>query len=79
MRYKLNPERPYNISRSTPHSHHEIWDGYQPMLEKHGDQGAPDWSLQSSDLKYGKGVNKGNTKFFDYCVKNEHLIKVDSI
>lgn len=74
MRYKLNPDKPYNVNRFTLNEHHEIWDNYQPLFEKYGDQGVPVYKLHSVDHKYGKGSNQGNIKYFNYCVNRAYII-----
>ena len=78
MRYKLNPNRPYKVGRSTPNQHHEIWDGYQPIFANSGNEGAPDWQLHSIDRKYGKGGSEGNTNFFTYCVESQWIVPVQT-
>jgi hypothetical protein len=76
MRYKLNPNQPSRVGRSTQQP--EIWDGYQPIFANSGEEGAPDWQLHSIDRKYGQGGSEGNTNFFNHCVESQWIVPVQA-
>ncbi len=68
----------YNPQAATDNQHHIEWQLIKDEIEKRGiDVGAPSFVLESICLKHGKGVNKGSTKYLEYCLRRGWLREIE--
>jgi hypothetical protein len=68
----IHSDPEYVPQQATNNSHHEIWLAIKLHIDNRG------WitslSLDSYCLKYGKGSNKGNTRYAEYLIRRENIV-----
>lgn len=78
-KYYGRTDPPYVPHPETKNNHIVIYNEYEKWFDKQGDKGVSEALLVTICERHGENDNAGNRRYFDYLVRNNHIILVREI